>query len=69
MYLPMRLGGVKTRFEIDIGVAITILSSKIYNTIPVSLRPLLERPGDLPRLQVADKGLLEVDGTATFRFK
>ena len=69
MYLPMRIGGVKTRLVIDTGAAITILSSRIYNKIPVSQRPLLERPGDLPRLEVADKGLLEVEGRATFAFK
>ena len=53
----------------DTGASVSIISTKIYNSIPKNLRPPIEKSSTELKLEVANNGLLSVLGTAAIEFK
>ena len=66
--LPISLKNVLCDFVIDTGSVVTILSRSVFNTIPEKCRPKLRKPKKAVVLEVADTGLLEMDGVASINF-
>ena len=69
MFLPMNFYGVKGNFVVDTGAAVTLMSIGFYYSIPAEKRPELKKSDSRLKLEVANDGLLTVEGIATFEFK
>lgn len=54
---------------IDTGAAVTLMSVGFYYSIPSEKRPELKKLDTNLKLEVANDGLVTVEGTATFEFK
>jgi len=54
---------------VDTGACATIMSTALFNKIPDSKKPELKQTNPSLRLEVADNGLLQVDGIATVNLK
>ena len=67
--LPLLLCGVETSFAIDTGASVTIVSTDTFNRIPAARRPRIQKPDKLLKLEVADSGLLPVDGIVKLSFE
>ena len=68
MYLPMCICEVKTKFLIDTGAKVTIMSQKLFERIPENVRPSMVKTECNVKLEVADKGLVQVVGVADISF-
>ena len=68
MYLPMCIGEVKTKFLIDNGAEVTIMSQKLFERIPENVRPKMVKTECNVKLEVTDKGLVQVAGVADISF-
>ncbi|XP_033754855.1 uncharacterized protein LOC117337838 [Pecten maximus] len=68
MFLPMNFYGVKGNFVVDTGAAVTLMSVGFYYSIPMEFRPELNKSDPRLKLEVANDGLLSVEGIATFKF-
>ena len=66
-YIDATVGGVPFYFTIDTGASQTILSSKVYEKIPVDLRPSLQPSSH--NITCAGGTILKEHGKATFDFK
>ena len=69
MFLPVDFYSVKSKFVIDTGSAVSFVSLGFYYSLPVSVRPELREVNKNLRFEVANDGLLEVCGVASFQFK
>ena len=67
--LPLLLCGVETSFVIDTGASVTIVSTDTFNRIPAARRPRIQKPDKMLKLEVADSGLLPVDGIVKLSFE
>jgi transposase InsO family protein len=63
------ISGLGTRFLIDTGATVTILSSDVYAKIPSSSRPILEQPSENFKVEIADSTLVDVTGIVKLSFK
>ena len=61
--LPVIVNGQNMKMLVDTGAAVTILSSKLINKLPVNMKPNIT-PCDTIKLQSANGNLISVDGTA-----
>ena len=68
MYLPMCIYEVKTKFLNDTGAEVTIMSQKLFERIPENLRPNIVKTECNVKLEVPDKGLVQVIGVADISF-
>ena len=68
-FLPVTLCGIDTRFLIDTGATVTILSSKVYNKLPPGSRPALTNTSEKIKVEVADSTLVDVIGVINLIFK
>ena len=68
VYPPMCICEVKTKFLIDTGVEVTIRSQKLFERIPENVRPNMVKPECNVKLEVADKGLVQVARVADISF-
>ena len=64
----MRVCGQDTKFIVDTGASVTIVSEAMYNKIPSDLRPPLQEMDKNRKLIVADQGTLAVAGLAELTF-
>jgi len=69
MFLPMQISDVKCRFVIDTGSSVTIISSRLFDKVSMYCDLKLRPVNDSLKLEVADKGSLNVEGVATISFK
>ena len=67
--MPISIENVSAEFIVDTGAAVTILSTKIFNQIPQSLKPVFKELDPRLKLEVANDGLLQVTGLVTLTFK
>ena len=58
----MSVNGTNADLLVDSGAAVTVISKKLYDAMPVVSRPKLETPTESIQLQTADDGLLHVYG-------
>ena len=65
VYMPIVINDVKTRFLVDTGAEVTILSLHTFKRIPKALRPKLRKPDNKIKLEVADDGVIEAAGWTT----
>ena len=68
VYLPMCICEVKTKFLIDTGAEVTTMSQKLFDRIPENVRPNMVKTECNVKLEVADKGLVQVVGVADISF-
>ena len=68
VYLPMCIGDLKTKFLIDTGAEVAIMSQKLFERIPENVRPNMVKTEFNVKLEVADKGLVQVAGVADISF-
>ena len=68
LFVPMGLHNVQTRFLVDTGAVVTVLSSRIYQAKPEASRLLLRQPAESLKLEVANDELLEIDWVADAKF-
>ena len=68
-FLSVTLCGIDTRFLIDTGATVTILSSKVYNKLPPGSRPALTNTSEKIKVEVADSTLVDVIGVINLIFK
>ncbi len=69
IFLPTTVCGVNTRFVVDTGANITLLSRRIYEQIPVSQRPVLQHATKFSKVETSNDSLLDVDGVASLNFR
>ncbi|KAK3088259.1 hypothetical protein FSP39_016699 [Pinctada imbricata] len=69
MFLKLNFCGVNGSFVVDTGAAVTIMSLGFYYSLPSSERPELKDLESNMKFEVANDGLLDVNGIATFTFK
>ena len=69
VYLPVCICETKTRFLIDTGAEVTIMSQRLFERIPEEIRPKIVDTGCKMKLEVADKGLVDVIGAADIKFE
>ncbi|MCG8033309.1 MAG: DDE-type integrase/transposase/recombinase [Candidatus Thiodiazotropha taylori] len=67
--LPISVNMMDYSLILDTGCAVTILSSNVYNKIPLASRPPLRKVPSSVKLEVANDGLLSVLGEVTLEFK
>ncbi len=67
--LPVNVNTVSANLVLDTGAAVTVVSSNIYNKLPQSVRPELQKVNPSLKLEVANDELLPVLGTVTLDFK
>lgn len=65
VYMPIVIDSVKTRFLVDTGAEVTILSLKTFKKIPKAIRPKLSKTDNNLKLEVADDGVIEATGWTT----
>jgi len=63
--LKTLLSDITCHFVIDTGACATIISTALFNKIADNLRPELQPVDSSIRLEVADNGLLSIDGVAS----
>ena len=68
MLLPLELHNVHSKFVVDTGSVVTVVSSAIYNSIPLHRRPPLQPAKEPVKLEVANKEMMDIDGTAAVKF-
>ena len=61
-YINADVNGVVCKLLVDSGAAVTIISRKLYDRMPVDSRPNLDPLSEHIQLQAADEGLLTVHG-------
>lgn len=67
--LPISVGELNSKFVLDTGACVSIISTGLYYRIPPDSRPEL-RPVDRSlKLEVADDSLLSVEGITSLEFK
>ena len=64
IFLKMCISDIRCNFVVDFGGCVTIMSTALYNKIPDDVRPKLKPVDKSLRLEVADYGLLQVNGLA-----
>jgi len=64
----MEIHSVKTRFLVDTGAVVTVLSSRVYKAIPEASRPSLRQSHGPLKLEVANDELLDIDGVVDAKF-
>ena len=69
MYLPVCICETKTRFLINTGAEVTIMSQRLFERIPEEIRPKIVDTGCKMKLEVADKGLVDLIGAADIKFE
>ena len=62
VYMPMTVNGVPAKLLIDTGAEVTLLSTKLYNSIRDTIRPHLRKLTSPVKIELADCGLVAVDG-------
>ena len=67
--LPISVCNVDYRLILDTGSAVTIISSNVYNKIPLEQRPSLKKVPSTVKLEVANDELLSVLGEMPLGFK
>jgi transposase InsO family protein len=67
-FLPVLVAGRPIRFLVDTGASVTILNSSLYQDLPADKRPQLQPPSQYTHIEVADKGMLAIDGEAELTF-
>ena len=65
--LPLELHNVHSKFVVDTGSVVTVVSSVVYSSIPVHRRPPLQPAKEPVKLEVANK-MMDIDGVATVKF-
>ncbi len=65
--LPLELHNVHSRFVVDTGSVVTVVSSTIYNSIPEHRRPPLHPAKEPVKLEMANKELMDIQGVATMK--
>ena len=60
---------IPCHFVVDTGACVTIMSVGLYNKIPEERKPLLKKVDSSLRLEVADNGLLQLEGMTTITLK
>ena len=61
--LPVEFPDVPSKFVVDTGSAVTVLSRSVYHSIPKHKRPPLQPCSGLAvRLELANKEWMDVDG-------
>ena len=68
VYLPISMCNLETMFLIDTGAEVTIISNKLFETIPDKYRPKLLETMVSMKLEVADRGLVDIKGIADITF-
>ena len=68
VYLPISMYNLETMFLIDTGAEVTIISNKLFERIPDKYRPKLLETVVSMKLEVADKGLVDIKGIADVTF-
>ena len=69
VYLPLCICKVRTRFLVDTGAEVIIMSQRFFERIPEEVRPKMVDIGCKMKLEVADKGLVDVIGAADIKFE
>ena len=69
VYLPLCICETRTRFLVDTGAELTIMSQRLFERIPEEVRPKIVDTGCKMKLEVADKGLVDVIGAADINFE
>ena len=69
VYLPLCICETKTRFLVDTGAEVTIMSQRLFERIPEEIRPKFVNTECKIKLEVADKGLVDVTGLTNAKFK
>jgi hypothetical protein len=64
----VKIKSESAHFIIDTGCCSSIISSSLYYRIPENIRPELEKVDSSVRLQVADDGLLAIEGQCDLEF-
>ena len=64
----MEIYSVQSRFLVDTGAVVTVLSSGVYQAMPEASRPSLRQPTEPLKLEVANDELLEIDGVMDAKF-
>ncbi|MCG8112852.1 MAG: RNase H-like domain-containing protein [Candidatus Thiodiazotropha taylori] len=67
--LPISVSNIDYKVVLDTGSAVTILSSNVYNKIPLDVRPPLKKVSSAVKLEAANDGLLSVLGEVCLEFK
>lgn len=67
--LPVSVGSLVSKFVLDTGACVSIISSGLYYRIPPEDRPCLRPVDSSFKLEVADDSLLPVEGVTTLDFK
>ena len=68
VYLPISMCNLETMFLIDTGAEVTIISNKLFETIPDKYRPKLLETVVSMKFEVADRGLVDIKGIADITF-
>ncbi len=64
LFLPIKLCEISTKFLVDTGASVTVLSRSVYERIEEKSRPQLTPTPVHTRLEVADNSYVPVDGIA-----
>ena len=68
MYLPISMCNLETMFLIDTGAEVTIISNKLFERILDKYRPKQLETVVSMKLEVADRGLVDIKGIADVTF-
>ena len=66
--LPLELHNVHSKFVVDSGCVVTVVSSAFYNSIPLHRCPPLQPAKELVKLEIANKEMMDIVGMATMKF-
>ena len=66
--LPLELHNVHSKFVVDTGSVVTVVSSAVYNSIPLHRRPSLQPAKEPVKGEAANKEMMDIDGVATVKF-
>ena len=67
--LPVLVGELNSKFVLDTGACVSIISTGLYYRIPPNSRPELRAVDRSLKLEVADDNLLTVEGITSLEFK
>ena len=67
--LPVLVGELNSKFVLDTGACVSIISTRLYYRIPPNSRPELRAVDRSLKLEVADDNLLTVEGITSLKFK
>ena len=65
-FVCVNINGVDCELIIDSGAAVTVISTSLWENIPILQRPELKKPGGKVRLEAANSELINVIGVAVF---